>query len=92
MCSTLGKALGGATGGYTAASGEVVDLLRNKSRPYLFSNALSPAVTAASLEVFKLLQTDSSCVKHLRHLTHTFRDTLTEAGFTLKVGIVHQAL
>ncbi|KAA0152987.1 hypothetical protein FNF29_03508 [Cafeteria roenbergensis] len=81
--STLGKALGGATGGYTAASQEVVDTLRQKARPYLFSNTVAPAVVGASLRVLEMLNEDSSFVERLRDSTHYFRDRLTEAGFTV---------
>lgn len=81
--STLGKALGGATGGYTAASQEVVDTLRQKARPYLFSNTVAPAVVGASLRVLEMLNEDSSFVERLRDSTHHFRDSLAEAGFTV---------
>ena len=81
--STLGKALGGATGGYTAASKDVVALLRQRSRPYLFSNSLAPAVAGASLEVFRLLSEDSSLVATVRENTVLFRTRMEEAGFTL---------
>ena len=82
--STLGKALGGATGGYTAASREVVDMLRQRARPYLFSNSVAPAVVGASLRVFELLEKDSSYVATVRTLTHRFRDRMTAAGFSLR--------
>jgi len=81
--NTLGKALGGATGGYTAASAPIVDLLRQRARPYLFSNTLTPSVAAASLAVFELLERDASRVDHLRALTHRFRSRMAAAGFTL---------
>ncbi len=64
--STLGKALGGATGGYTAGSKEVVDLLRQRARPYLFSNSVAPAVVGASLKVFEMLEKDTSFVEKVR--------------------------
>jgi glycine C-acetyltransferase len=79
--STLGKALGGATGGYTAASQDIVDTLRQKSRPYLFSNTIPPAIVGASLKVFEMLEGDTSFVERLRQSTHSFRDRLTAAGF-----------
>jgi glycine C-acetyltransferase len=82
--STLGKALGGATGGYTAASREVVDMLRQRARPYLFSNSVAPAVVGASLRVFELLEKDSSYVATVRALTHRFRDRMAAAGFQLR--------
>ena len=67
--STLGKAMGGATGGYTCASKKVVEILRQKSRPYLFSNSISPSVVAASLKAFDLIESDSSLVKKVRDNT-----------------------
>ena len=82
--STLGKALGGATGGYTAASREVVDMLRQRARPYLFSNSVAPAVVGASLKVFDMLESDSSYVEKVRGLTHRFRDRMAAAGFSLR--------
>jgi len=81
--STLGKALGGATGGYTAASREVVDVLRNKARPYLFSNSVAPAVVGASLKVFDMIEKDASRCARVRALTHRFRDGMTALGYTL---------
>jgi len=81
--NTLGKALGGATGGYTAASAPIVDLLRQRARPYLFSNTVPPTVAAGSLAVFKLLAADPSRVQTLRAHTHRFRARMTAAGFTL---------
>jgi glycine C-acetyltransferase len=82
--STLGKALGGSTGGYTTGRKEVVDLLRQRSRPYLFSNSLGPSVVGASLKVFEMLTESSAFVDKIRANTHRFRDRMTEAGFTLK--------
>merc|ERR1712039_511326 len=81
--STLGKALGGATGGYTAGPQEVIDTLRQKGRPYLFSNTLAPSVVGASLKVFDRLMTSSSLVDKIRDNTHHFRDRMTAAGFTI---------
>ncbi|CAH0477157.1 unnamed protein product [Peronospora belbahrii] len=82
--STLGKALGGSTGGYTTGRKEVVDLLRQRSRPYLFSNSLGPSVVGASLKVFQMLTDSSEFVDKIRANTHHFRDRMTAAGFTLK--------
>ncbi|KAI9995312.1 hypothetical protein PInf_012364 [Phytophthora infestans] len=82
--STLGKALGGSTGGYTTGRKEVVDLLRQRSRPYLFSNSLGPSVVGASLKVFEMLTESSEFVDKIRANTHHFRDRMTAAGFTLK--------
>ncbi len=81
--STLGKALGGAAGGYTAASKRVVDLLRQRSRPYLFSNSLPPAVVAVASKVFDLLEADSSFVDRIAANTAKFRREMTAAGFTI---------
>jgi len=81
--STLGKALGGATGGYTAGPRRVVEVLRQRSRPYLFSNSVAPAVVAASLAVFNLLEKDHSLVEKLQRNTHAFRDGMAKAGFAL---------
>jgi len=83
--STLGKALGGATGGYTASTRAVVDVLRNKARPYLFSNSVAPAIVGASLKVFDMLEgsAGSGKVAYLRALTHKFRDGMAALGFTL---------
>ena len=81
--STLGKALGGATGGYTTGRQGIVDVLRQKARPYLFSNTLAPPVVGASLEVFKILSADSSLPAKLLESTHYFRDRMTAAGFEI---------
>jgi len=81
--STLGKALGGATGGYTTGPKVLIDLLRNKSRPYLFSNTLAPSVAGASIEVFKMLTEDSSLVDKLQTNVRLFRDNMKAAGFTI---------
>ena len=83
ISSTLGKALGGGTGGYTAASKEVIDVLRNKGRPYLFSNSIAPPVAGASLEVFKMLEESTELLDSLRHNTTRMRKGLKEAGFTI---------
>jgi glycine C-acetyltransferase len=81
--STLGKAMGGATGGYTASTRAVVDVLRNKARPYLFSNSVAPSIVGASLKVFDMLEGGSAGVARLRALTHKFRDGMGALGFTL---------
>ena len=82
--STLGKALGGGTGGYTAASKEIVDLLRQKSRPYLFSNSIPPPVVGASLKALDLLQNPESGLQtRLAENTRYFRDRMHDAGFTV---------
>jgi len=82
--STLGKALGGATGGYSTGRKEVVELLRQRSRPYLFSNTMAPSVVGASIKVFEMLEASSSAVETVRSNAHMFRDGLENAGFTLK--------
>jgi len=83
ITSTLGKALGGATGGFTAAKREVADWLRQRSRPYLFSNSVAPPVVAASLEVLDLLEGSSDLRERLRDNASFFRTAMTEAGFEL---------
>jgi glycine C-acetyltransferase len=80
--STLGKALGGATGGYTTGYKEIVDIIRNRGRPYLFSNSVAPPVVGAAMEVFDLLK-DPSHVKKLRNNTHQFREGMEKAGFKI---------
>jgi glycine C-acetyltransferase len=87
--STLGKALGGATGGYTASTREVVDVLRNKARPYLFSNSVAPAVVGASLKVFDMIEKDSSHCAKVKSLTHRFRRSMGALGFTLSGDFDH---
>jgi glycine C-acetyltransferase len=87
MTSTLGKALGGASGGFTVAHKEIVDLLRNKSRPYLFSNTLAPVIAAASLKVFELLSSTTELRDRLEDNTVYFRTKLREAGFDVKEGV-----
>ena len=87
ITGTLGKALGGASGGFTAAHQEIVDLLRQRSRPYLFSNTLAPAIVAASLEVFKILEADTSLRDHLEDITAYYRQKMTDAGFDIIPGV-----
>jgi len=83
ITGTLGKALGGASGGYTSARKEIVDLLRQRSRPYLFSNTLAPAIAGASMEVFNILSESTDLRDHLEDLTAYYRAQLTEAGFDI---------
>lgn len=83
ITGTLGKALGGASGGYTAAKAEVVEWLRQRSRPYLFSNSLAPAIVAASLRVLDLLSEGDGLRQRLRDNARFFRQQMTAAGFTL---------
>ncbi len=84
--STLGKALGGASGGFTAASRDVVAMLRQRSRPYLFSNSLPPPLVAAGIKVLELLSGTSALRDRLLDNTRYFRAHITEAGFDIKPG------
>jgi glycine C-acetyltransferase len=84
--STLGKALGGGSGGFTAAAQPVVDLLRQRSRPYLFSNTLTPALAAAGIKALELLSRSDALRERLRENTRYFRGQLTAAGFDIKPG------
>src|SRR3989339_1037825 len=87
ITGTLGKALGGASGGYIAAKKEVVEWLRNRSRPYLFSNSLAPAIVATSLKVFELLQTQGDALrKKLKNNSEYFRKKMSALGFNLVPG------
>lgn len=86
ITSTFGKALGGASGGFVAAKKEIVELLRQRSRPYLFSNSLAPMVAAATLEAIDLISTDTSRIQKLRINTQYFREKIVEAGFEIKPG------
>ncbi|QCX40853.1 glycine C-acetyltransferase [Aureibaculum algae] len=83
VTGTLGKALGGAMGGYTTAKKEIIELLRQRSRPYLFSNSLAPAIVGASLKVFDLLENDTSLRDKLEWNTNYFRNGMEKAGFDL---------
>lgn len=86
ITGTLGKALGGASGGYVSARREIVELLRQRSRPYLFSNSLAPAVTAASLKALELIGGSSELRDRLKANTERFRTKMTEAGFDVLPG------
>ncbi|HEY9102624.1 glycine C-acetyltransferase [Chitinimonas sp.] len=84
---TLGKALGGASGGYVSGRRAIVDLLRQRSRPYLFSNSLAPSITAASLEVFRILKTEGAVLRaKVKANAELFRNKMSAAGFTLLPG------
>ena len=84
---TLGKALGGASGGYVSGRRPIIDLLRQRSRPYLFSNSLAPSIAAASLEVLRLLEREGAQLRsRLRANTRRFRDAMAAAGFALADG------
>jgi glycine C-acetyltransferase len=84
---TFGKALGGASGGFTAGSKEVVDLLRQRSRPYLFSNTLAPSIVGASIAVLDMLAKDTSLRDKLEQSTAHFRKGMTDAGFDIVPGV-----
>ena len=86
LTGTLGKALGGASGGYTSGRREIIDLLRQRSRPYLFSNSVPPPIVAASLKVLELVTESSGLRKHLRENTQLFREQMTGNGFTILPG------
>jgi glycine C-acetyltransferase len=83
VTGTLGKALGGAMGGYTTGKKEIIEILRQRSRPYLFSNSLAPAIVGASLKVFDLISTDTTLRDTLEWNTHYFRTEMEKAGFDL---------
>lgn len=87
MTSTLGKALGGASGGFTTGKKEIIDLLRQRSRPYLFSNTVAPAIVGASLAVFELLDKESALRERVMQNAKQFREGMSKAGFTIKPGI-----
>jgi len=84
--STLGKAMGGGSGGFTASKQEVVDLLRQRSRPYLFSNTMMPALAAAGIKAFELLSSSTELRDRLHANTHYFREAMTSAGFDIRPG------
>ena len=86
VTGTFGKALGGAGGGYTAGRKEIIELLRQRSRPYLFSNSLSPAVAGAALKALEIVKREPERRTHIAMLAARFRKGLEEAGFTLKPG------
>lgn len=86
ITGTLGKALGGAMGGYTTAKKEIIEILRQRSRPYLFSNSLAPAIVGASLKVFELLKKDTSLRDKLEWNTNYFKEGMKKAGFDIIDG------
>jgi glycine C-acetyltransferase len=86
VTGTLGKALGGASGGYTSGRAEIVEMLRQRSRPYLFSNSLAPSITATALAALELLESSGDLLERLRANTALFRARMTEAGFDLLPG------
>ena len=86
ITGTLGKALGGASGGYTSGPKQVIDWLRQRSRPYLFSNTLAPVITATSIKVLDMLENGDGLRKRLRDNAAYFREHMTKAGFDLLPG------
>ncbi|KAF2080330.1 glycine C-acetyltransferase [Flavobacterium sharifuzzamanii] len=86
ITGTLGKALGGAMGGYTTAKKEIIELLRQRSRPYLFSNSLAPAIVGASIKVFELLEKDTALRDKLEWNTNYFKEGMKKAGFDIIDG------
>lgn len=87
LSSTLGKALGGAGGGFIASKKEIIDKLRNKSRPYLFSNNAIPAVAAVALEILEMLKSSKNLIEKLADNTKYFREKMVSAGFDIRKGI-----
>uniref|UniRef100_UPI003784ACEC aminotransferase class I/II-fold pyridoxal phosphate-dependent enzyme n=1 Tax=Daejeonella sp. TaxID=2805397 RepID=UPI003784ACEC len=86
ITGTLGKALGGASGGFTSGPKEVIDILRQRSRPYLFSNTLAPSIVGASIEVLNMLAESTELRDKLENNTKYFREKMTAAGFDIKPG------
>ncbi|GEQ84956.1 2-amino-3-ketobutyrate coenzyme A ligase [Patiriisocius marinistellae] len=86
ITGTLGKAMGGAMGGYTTGKKEIIELLRQRSRPYLFSNSLAPAIVGASIKVFDMLATDTTLRDQLEENTNYFKKGMEEAGFDIVKG------
>lgn len=86
ITGTLGKALGGASGGFTSGKKEIIELLRQRSRPYLFSNTLAPSITGASIAVIDMLSETTELRDKLEHNTQYFRAEMTKAGFDIKPG------
>src|SRR5690606_595392 len=87
ITGTLGKAMGGALGGFTTASAEVIELLRQRSRPYLFSNSLPPHVVAAGIKAFEMLESAGELRTQLVENTRYFRERMTAAGFDVRPGV-----
>ena len=84
ITGTLGKALGGGSGGFTTGKKEIIDILRQKSRPYLFSNTLAPAIVGASLKAIELIQKDITIIDNLKKNTNFFREKISKLGFDIK--------
>ena len=87
ITGTLGKALGGASGGYTSGRKEIIDLLRQRSRPYLFSNTVAPSIVSGSIKVLEMLSSTTHLRDKLEENTKYFREQITKAGLNIKVGI-----
>lgn len=87
LTGTLGKALGGASGGYTSGRNEIIDFLRQRSRPYLFSNTLAPPIVAGSLKALEMLQASTALRDTLEANTKFFRETIGQAGYTVLPGV-----
>ncbi len=87
ITGTLGKALGGASGGYTSGRKEIIDLLRQRSRPYLFSNTVAPSIVAASIKVLEMLSSTTHLRDKLEENTKYFREQITKAGLNIKQGV-----
>ena len=87
ITGTLGKALGGAMGGFTSGRKEIIDILRQRSRPYLFSNSLAPSIVGSAIEVLDILSNSTELRDRLESNTSYFRNKMTEAGFDIKDGI-----
>ena len=86
ITGTLGKALGGASGGFTSGPKEIIEILRQKSRPYLFSNSLAPSIVGATLSVLEILKSNKSYINKLKQNTKLFRDEIKKIGFEIKPG------
>jgi glycine C-acetyltransferase len=86
ITSTFGKALGGASGGFTSGRKEIIDLLRQRSRPYLFSNSLSPVIAATTLKAIELISDSNDLIKKLQDNVQYFRSAISDAGFEIKPG------
>src|SRR5690606_2598523 len=86
ITGTLGKAMGGASGGFTSGKKELIELLRQRSRPYLFSNTLAPAITGAAMAVIDLLTASTDLRDKLEENAKYFRQKMTDAGFDIKPG------
>ena len=87
ITSTLGKALGGASGGFTSASKEIINMLRQKSKPYLFSNSIPPVIVSASIEVLKIISKPNDLIKKINENTIYFRKEIQKVGLNIKKGI-----